>query len=596
MEELVKKLGDKLNEAEADAKKFGKLIGRITRFESVSLKDNELIGVDIAFEDYLNSDVKKGQYLAIRSITRPVTILGQVRAITRADALSKLGIRELSYPKDPTTIITTTYVELKPIAEIENGKIRPPVSPVDPQSPVFIPNHDLIEKILNIPSRGITIGKIFSGGEETDASVRLDEYTLRHHTLILGTTGSGKTTLLKSMISSEEIDKGTFIFDRQGDFINYLIEKRRGFAVIMPVVEEASRSISLKDHAEKFANWYDCDNILDVKEDGVLEECNGSEVFLIPYSINFYSVLKNFNKITPYFTPKASMYWEAIVNNMFEIIGYDLYELADKKQTFYEDQLSDFLRDRLTPGSLLGKISGFYDLKMVSGSKSKQFSSYDGSKKMLTINMGKAFEEAMKRLDVPYQTKEAILRTLKAYDSYGIFTVPGTVDFKPKDVFSSYSDVVVDLSWVMNRSASIEAVATIAYKLLEDFFNWKDELYKMKETTKLTLVIMDEAHEYFPQTDQENVSKDIVEGLINRIMRLGRVRNIGVVLATHVPEDLNPLVLQLTNTKVVMRNESHVLRRLGLEEYEDFLRHATPGLAIVYSIYFSEVPIKTIQR
>jgi len=152
----------------------------------------------------------------------------------------------------------------------------------------------------------------------------------------------------------------------------------------------------------------------------------------------------------------------------------------------------------------------------------------------------------------------------------------------------------VDLSWVMERSASIEAVATIAYKVLEDFFAWKDELYKKKQDTKLSLIIMDEAHEYFPQTDSENVSKDIVEGLINKVMRLGRVRNMGVVLATHVLEDLNPLVLQLANTKVVMRNESHVLRRIGLEEYEDFLKHAIPGLGIVYSINFSEIPIKTI--
>ncbi|WP_338602545.1 ATP-binding protein [Sulfolobus tengchongensis] len=592
MEDLVRGLEKKLNEAEEEAKKYGKVIGRITRYETVSVEDNELVGVDIAFEDYLDSDVKKGQYLAIRSIIKPVIMLGQVYSITRADVLARLGLRELTYPKDPTTIITTTYVELKPIAEMEGDKIRPPVSPIDPQSPVFIPNPDLVEKILRIPSNGITIGKIFSGGEEIEAYVRLDEYTLRHHTLIVGTTGSGKTTLLKSIIASDEIEKSTLIFDRQRDFVNFLIQKRKNFAVVMPVVEEANHKISIQDHAMEFANWYGCD-IIDVKSDGAYVKCNGSEIFVIPYSINFYDNLTNFHRITPYFTSRASMYWEAIVEKTFDLIKYNLYELLKRYPS--DNELSGLLRYRLTPGKLLGNLKISYDLNTTS-SLNRDYISYDPKSKTLELRIGKAFHEAMKQLDIASQTREAIVRTLKAYDNYGIFTVPGSVEFLPDKVFSLYDDVVVDLSWVMDKSASVEAVATVAYKILEDFFKWKDLLYKKKQESRLTLVIMDEAHEYFPQTDMENISKDIVEGLMNRIMRLGRVRGIGVILATHVPDDLNPLVIQLSNTKVIMRNETHVLRRLGLDEYEDFLRHATPGLGIVYSISFSEVPIRTVLR
>lgn len=518
-------------------------------------------------------------------------MLGQVYSISRADALSRLGIRELTYPRDPSTIITTTYIALRPIAEMEGDKIRPAVSPIDPQSPVFIPNPNLIKRILRIPEKGIVIGKIFSGGEEIEAEVKLDQYALRHHTLILGTTGSGKTTLLKTIISSQDIEKSTLIFDRQGDFVNFL-KDRKDFSVLMPVVEEPNSKVSIQDHVEDFANWYGCDpNTINVVNGyGAFVRCNNHDVFVVPYSINFYDNLRNFNKITPYFTARASMYWEAIIDELLDKIRYSLKDKINRGLTDYE--IASILRDNLTPGKLIGNISVTLSGISISSNFSKDEVAYDPKTRTLTFHMGKMLRSVMKELELAYSTQDVIVRTLKAYDSYGIFTVPGTVDFRLDKIPND--DVVVDLSWVMERSASIEAVATIAYKVLEDFFAWKDELYKKKQDTKLSLIIMDEAHEYFPQTDSENVSKDIVEGLINKVMRLGRVRNMGVVLATHVPEDLNPLVLQLANTKVVMRNESHVLRRIGLEEYEDFLKHAIPGLGIVYSINFSEIPIKTI--
>ncbi|AWR96160.1 DUF87 domain-containing protein [Acidianus sulfidivorans JP7] len=620
-EAIVSTLSSKLEEAEDDAKKLGEIIGRITRYQTVRIGERDLVGIDITFKDYINSNITRGQYLGIRGITRAIVMIGQVYSISRADTLARLGIRELSYPKDPTTIITTTFIELKPIAEMEkNGNkeiLRPAVSPIDPQSPVFIPKPEVLEKILRIPKEGITIGKIFSGGEEIEAKVRLDEETLNHHVLILGTTGSGKTTLLKNIVSNkEEIKKQTLVFDRQGDFINYLIERndKDSFAVLMPVSEKPNRKVSIKDYAEDFADFYGCE-VLYEEKDGVYVNCNNHEVFVVPYSINFFDNFKSFNKITPYFTQKASIYWDGIVSYFFDRLGYELHELTN---TYIgETEISSLLRNRLRPADLVGdkttiKIESIPpNIKIVKNAKKEHV---DYSKGVLEIYTGKLFSDAMRSLDLAPNTQEAIIRTLKAYDSYKIFTVLGTVDFKPEKLFSDpEKNVIVDLSWIMNSSTSIEAVATVSYKILEDVFSWKDKLYleKRKKVRQigeegkrrsinsnselpLTLIIMDEAHEYFPQTNQENVSKDIVEGLINKIMRLGRVRNIGVILATHVPEDLNPLVLQLSNTKIAMRNDPHVLRAVGMEDYIDFLTQATPGLGIINSLTFSGIPIKTV--
>ena len=55
--------------------------------------------------------------------------------------------------------------------------------------------------------------------------------------------------------------------------------------------------------------------------------------------------------------------------------------------------------------------------------------------------------------------------------------------------------------------------------------------------------------------------------LINKIMRLGRVRGIGTILATHRPTDLNDLILTLTNTKIAMRADEDALKRIKMEKY-----------------------------
>jgi len=373
-------LSNLLKEAKAHAFQNGKIIGRVTRYKDITINDSEYIGVDIDFENYLEADIKRGQYLAIRSIIRPVIILGQVYSISRSDVFARMGIEEVSYHEDPATIATPTYVEMKPITEAEysknNGKweiktIRPSVSAIDPQSPVFNPSPSLLTQLLNIPSEGIAIGKIFSGGNPIEATVKLDEKTLTHHVLVVGTTGAGKTTLLKTIVSeaikvNREKEKKikTLIFDRQGDFVRYLMEKGEEFAVIMPVTERESHNISLQHYAEDFKSWYECDNFEitegEIYKKEAIVSCDNSKIFLIPYSINFYFNLKRFNKITPYFTPRASMYWEPIVERTREKLDQAINQASEfiggeKKKGDVRNQIISTIATHLTPEKLTEK-------------------------------------------------------------------------------------------------------------------------------------------------------------------------------------------------------------------------------------------------
>ncbi|MEM0374157.1 MAG: ATP-binding protein [Sulfolobaceae archaeon] len=591
----------------------GKIIGRVTRFETIKLGEKSYIGVDIAFLDYMNSNIKKGEYLAIRTIVSPVVIVGEVVSIERADMLAEFNIRESTFPRDPTTIMTQTFLKLNPIAEIENGVRRPAVTPIDPQSPVFRPKESLLQDALGIPREGVKIGRIFSGGKEIDAFVNLDEETLIHHVLIIGTTGSGKTTLLKAILSQ---DVNALVFDRQGDFVRHLISRGEEFTVIMPGVEmmvkDVLENMATVDLATQFAKRYDCSPPVfnDIRGNEVLLDCGKSIVHLIPYSISLTKVIDYMHKLTPYMSPMARVFWPIIINNLKKGIS-KVVEVVNKELSLSKDERELVEKEvfkKLTPSSLLDEDVVIHLQKGIVRDINSTFYSYNknGQIKIFTNKLFKyiiGLERKEKTeiiqksleitsLDLAPQTQEAILRILRSVNEFGIFNVKGTFDV---DFNKLQKKAVVDLSWVLEYTASVEAIAMIAYTILSSFYSYKDELYKKGEGNKLTILALDEAHEYFPQTKDEE-SKSVIEGLLNRLMRLGRVRKISVILATHTPDDLNPLVLQLSNTKIVMRNNESVLEKLGFGNYADILITAPAGLGVIRSIKFSDVVMKTLKE
>jgi len=106
---------------------------------------------------------------------------------------------------------------------------------------------------------------------------------------------------------------------------------------------------------------------------------------------------------------------------------------------------------------------------------------------------------------------------------------------------------------------------------------------------------IDEAHYYIPQEGaRDDFNKEAA--VINKLTRLGRVRKMDVVFATHSPADLNDLVIQLTNTKIAMRSEPKVLERVDMAKYAG--AYAQSGAAVAKSfIYRSHaVTFKTLPR
>ena len=589
--------------------KDGKILGRVTRSDTVIVGARSLINVEVSFEDYLASDIKRGQLLALVSVVPRSVIVGQVERIARADLLASLGIKEIRGSVDPSGLMTSTVVSLRPVSELsfrgsaslEEAEVTPVVSPVDPQSPVFVPKAEVVEKALKVPKDGVVLGNVFEGFRQSEAKIRLDSNALRHHVLVVGSTGAGKTTLLKRVVV-DPYEKQVVVFDRQGDFVRFAVERLEGASVVIPVTND------LADFLNLVKSRYCGENAYYYSEDTQTVACDPDEkrrIMFYPYSIRFSEVAQSLPQITPYMSDQASDVWPSVYLTLRKYLVEKAEKLKKEKlkelfrQLFGELKLVDLVEGREVAFDEKVSVSESVDhgnrkdtykiVEFIREEKVGQTSKY-----ILEVNFPDVLEYVMKEvLELAPQTISNVNRNLKALNSYGIFDRERSV-YSIRDVLAKERTVIVDLSYVLERTFAVEPVSVLAYKLLNEVYSFKDSLYHVNpKSVGLTLVLIDEAHELFPQAKGE-ISKGNVEAMINKVLRLGRVRGLGVVLATHMPEDLNPLVLQLTNTKIVMRNSYDVLKELRVEDFADVLTNANPGLALITGLDYNDVLFQAV--
>ena len=125
----------------------------------------------------------------------------------------------------------------------------------------------------------------------------------------------------------------------------------------------------------------------------------------------------------------------------------------------------------------------------------------------------------------------------------------------------------------------------VVYRILNEVFRWKKEAYVRGETTHPVIVIIDEAHRYFPAAGfGEPGSIELVERQITYIARLGRARGLGLFFATHSPNDVSKVILQLTNTKIALRCEEDLLEKVGIPKgLRDLISNTKDRIAAIRS-------------
>ncbi|MEM2300923.1 MAG: ATP-binding protein [Sulfolobales archaeon] len=546
-EDLTKDLGLMVREAEEKASRAGEMvIGHVSRASPAQVSlESRVVSVYISFEDYLRSRgrVRVGSYLGISVPIQRVLILARVVGVERQDILSIARLPDLSGQRDPEGSVTPVLVSVEAVSErsFDGGDTLPALSPIEPQSPVFIPRASFLSEMLGLPGSGVLIGSLFeSGVVRGDVGVRLDEKILRHHVLVIGTTGSGKTTLLTRIFLDPSYQ--SLALDIQGDYVRRLVGRGGGENyILLPLTRELVRSLCRsracdeRFYTEVLPEFYarlrglpspmvvGVESIAD--HGGVRVGFGKIESVLIPFAFRFSEIYPEANRILPLLSQQASVFFRS---------------LAEKCVREY------------TQGR---GLDAFINCISREGERIKLHKS--------TIDSIARYIIALANSEV---VDVAIGRDLVGEPDYGA-------------LFRGGSKVVLDLG-IARDYGSRFAPNMIAYRVLSKVFSYRDELYKSGRVSDTILLIIDEAHEFFPQSGRD-FEKEPLEEMINKIMRLGRLRGLGCIMATHRPQDLNNLVIELANTKIALRSDEETLKSIGMEKYTKILETAPEGLAVI---------------
>ena len=194
------------------------------------------------------------------------------------------------------------------------------------------------------------------------------------------------------------------------------------------------------------------------------------------------------------------------------------------------------------------------------------------------------------RLGVHRSTLENMIRALGSLERTGLFDVSGpgyeVVEQPYGELLSGGGVMVVDLQAYVRDA---EAQRVVVYRVLERLYEYKFRAYVERRRTLPLIVVVDEAHQYFPATAARGEEEGIrmIASMLTRIARLGRRHGMGLVFATHSPQDLNPIVVQLSNTKIVLRSERRILESLGIPlEYRGLLEVAPDRVGLARSHFY----------
>ncbi len=549
--------------------------------------------------------------------------------------------------RDVYGLLTRTRIRAKPLLSYDPSRDVVEVANyvIEPQSPVIKPHDErIIQRILGLPENGVFLGYATIGDRpffDYKVPVFLPVKTFYQHVLILGTTGSGKTTLLKNMISSihcsYRFNQGKIsiiIMDPNRDYVTLPLKPKwefasgvdvnvekamldkvaskvvrpRGLVLIIPVTSYVLARLGIEESWAKalmlIANDYFESTYasiaerlgwrISIVEKSVVEaplrqplryvyfkikveygdEEDVIELYMIPYGFRFKELsIREFLSLNPFFTRQArdgiSRLLNYLRNRGVSIDSiHELYEALREARHRIEERKS---RIKQPPPSITNP----------------------------RINL---VVELIRDLAIHKSTLENIMRQIGSLIDTGLFDIEtkgGTgedkflreppIEYileKHDTLFKNYP-IVVDLEYLQENSTSDpeKIISITAFRILNKVFEWKLERTRQRIATQPVLILIDEAHRFFPS--RGGGREDYIEhisGMIDRIARLGRARRLGLIFSTHSPRDVHDIILQLTNTKIILRMDKSQITSLDIpQEYKELVLCASDRVGIVKS-------------
>jgi len=558
---LVDKIRRNIEVAFTKARKLGELIGVVSRrVPSKVQRDNYLVYVEVNPEMYysLGDKICIGNYLVTVDIRTLKAIGLRITAIGRYDAVTDLQISPaLNLEPDPEGLLVNTVIETTPLLT-ETGE--PFGSAIEPQSPVVIPkDSNLLARLIGVPEEGVTIGYLHTGVTtvgEGNVPLKLPYVEFFKHLLIIGTTGSGKTTFVKNLMYSLikswreviliaidaagdytqvvlppprlPLDSGVFVRSEK-EFLKYyprsvtvLVPARKGDGDIdkfsIRYVINRLANIAKYFHGRELRVSIDGREVLgdgSVATDVKVRINNYvARVRVIPISLS-YVKLRDHLEIFPLFSRQAKVF-------LRNVIGY--------------------------LESVVGGINNFTYLYKVFQERS------DEIMRTLKIHRG-TMENIERALNFIASSEEVDVR-MNFNGNRVSLSIP-----KAEELVRNYvGPIVLDLDYASQRGAHFLVLNMIAYEFLRELYAWK----KSGSGDRPVIVILDEAHRFFPSEGTSSEEVELLADFISRVARLGRSKGLGLIFSTHSPKDVHKIVIQLTNTKVVFRSEREYLEFLDV--------------------------------
>ncbi len=600
----------------------------------------------IYFKDY-SSISESGGYLAVVDIKTSEIISLRIIEVKRQDILSELDLPEFTIKapvRDATGLLTRAIVKAKPLLAYNpfTGVVEAANYVIEPQSPIIKPvKMDTVQKILGLPTKGVFIGYATIGerlllGEPIPVYLPLK--TFYQHILVLGTTGSGKTTLLKNMILSlynkidYEEDKPTIIImDPNKDYVHIplkpiwkpiegvdwslekklieFITKRKisidGLIIILPITqyiidrliteEETTWVKTLRVIAQDYFSTvyegiihkiggsikeYDIE-IVEIDKNRKLRyavinsviKYNGLEqhikLYIIPYGFRFTNMSpREFISLNPYFTQQAR---DA------------LYRLLIKLN-----------KEGITFNTLREFYNALIEARIQSKRKERERVSLDPRVNKLS--------DLIHKFALHKATLENIIRQIGSLVDTGFFDImlpstsstekyltepPFSIILEEHERLFNMYPMVIDLEYLQENSPGDpeQTIAIAAFRILNKVFEWKLIKARLKERTQPVIIFIDEAHRFFPSHGgRRDEYIEHISSMIDRIARLGRARGLGLVFSTHSPKDVHDIILQLANTKIILRMDKSLINYLDIpKEYRDFIIRVGDRVGIIKS-------------